>query len=42
VVPSADIARFSFANFRVKGFALGFTHVESGPLAPVPTTQNDN
>jgi hypothetical protein len=33
---------FSFANFRVKGFALGFTHVESGPLAPVPTTQNDN
>jgi lipoate synthase len=23
---------FSFANFRVKGFAIGFTHVESGPL----------
>ena len=21
---------FSFAYFRVKGFALGFTHVESG------------
>ena len=32
---------FSFANFRVKGFALGFTQVESGPLAPAPTTQND-
>ena len=32
---------FSFANFRVKDFALGFTQIKSGPLAPVPTTQND-
>jgi len=32
---------FSFANFGVKGLALGFTQVESGLRAPVPTTQND-
>ena len=29
---------FSFAYFKFKGLALGFTHVESSPLSVAPTT----